>query len=87
MGFGLSSSWNEQLLVRVGEDAVIETLATKPHGVRRCVGGGRTFSGTLMVEPDQFGGNKLQHWFDLAVAHNRTMKAKLSSEKRPQKKP
>ena len=84
LGFGNnSSSYGENLLVRVGEDAVISTLADSPVGVQRCImKSGRAFPGTLMIESSQFNSmSKLRHWFNLAMAYNRTMKAKASSEK------
>jgi hypothetical protein len=87
MGFGMSPTWGEQLLVRVGENAVTAALAGQPAGVRRCMtSNGRTFSGTLMIDAEQYGSNhKMRRWFDLAMAYNCTMEAKDSSEK-PRKK-
>ena len=56
LGFGNnSSSYSENLLVRVGEEAVISTLADSPVGVQRCImKSGRAFPGTLMIESSQF---------------------------------
>ena len=50
LGVGLTSG---KLLVRVGEPRVVRALAEHPAGVRRCQSesSGRTFAGTLMVEP------------------------------------
>jgi len=80
LGIGLRS---ERLLVRVGEAQVEATLAQGERGVSRCsAASGRTFSGTLMVDLEQFrGAALLRRWFELAMAHNRTLKAKAPSDK------
>ena len=41
---------------------------------------GRAFPGTLTIESSQFNSMSKYHWFNLAMAYNRTMKAKASSE-------
>ena len=78
-----------KLLVRVGEEHVEDVLAQHPEGVARCVASnGRTFSGTLLVQPDQFrGGAKIRSWFEYAARHNGEMVAKEPHEKPRRKRP
>ena len=86
IGVGTTSS---RMLVRVGEPNVEKILAAHPVGVTRCgAASGRVFKGTLMVEVEQYRGNKaLSKWFDYAMAHNKTMVAKEPSDKPKKKRP
>ena len=81
MGIGYQS---KRLLARVGEDAVVKTLAENRPGVARCQSsdGSRVFSGTLMIDQEEFTGNvKLGKWFALALAYNMSMEEKEPGEK------
>jgi methylated-DNA-protein-cysteine methyltransferase-like protein len=84
LGVGRTS---QKLLVRVGEARVGQLLAQKHAGVKRCTSeSGRTFPGTLMIEPEAYRGDeRLAKWFALATSHNESMDAKAPAD-RPKKR-